>query len=474
MTATRLLTTWSGMLDECYDTPGLSRHPVFVALHESIVACDLPRKPFGDLLRAFQNDQVKTRFASLDELEGYSRYSANPVGSLVLYTCGYRDAALHALSDRTCTALQLANFWQDVGEDLRDRDRIYVPQDRMAKHNVTEADLLSGHEGDGYRAMMRELVEDTRAMLLEGAPLIDLVDRELAATLRLFTQGGLAILTAIEAIDYNTLSRRPRGEQEREAAAVAGRRSGQVRPATRIERSALVMVADPELVEAYAVCRAIAKREAKNFYYGFLALPAHKRDAMCAVYAFMRRADDIADDESVTLEQRRIDMQRWLASWRGEAAEEPHDALVFLAVRDVQQRFGVACDLLEQLVQGTTMDLDPEPPAGVRRIQVGARVVDQYETMEALERYCYLVASVVGLTTIRIFGCTAPKADAYAEQLGLAFQLTNILRDVKEDAERGRIYLPETLLRKHGVTAEDVLTASADRQGFAEDASAAG
>jgi phytoene synthase len=217
-----------------------------------------------------------------------------------------------------------------------------------------------------------------------------------------------------------------------------------------------------ELVEAYAVCRAIAKREAKNFYYGFLALPAHKRDAMCAVYAFMRRADDIADDESVTLEQRRIEMQRWLASWRGEASEEPQDVPVFLAVRDVQARFGVSGDLLEQLIQGTTMDLDPEPPVGVRRIHVGGRLMDQYETMEALERYCYLVASVVGLTTIRIFGFTDPKANEYAEQLGLAFQLTNILRDVKEDAERGRIYLPESLLSKHGVTAAEVLAASSD------------
>ena len=209
VTATRLLTTWGEMLDECYDAPELSRHPVFVALHTSIVACNLPRQPFHDLLRAFKDDQVKTRFADIGELEEYSRYSADPVGSLVLYTCGYREPALHALSDKTCTALQLANFWQDVGEDLRERDRIYVPQDRMAKHNVTEADLLSGRESDGYRAMLRELVADTRAMLLEGAPLIDRVDRELAATLRLFTQGGLAILKAIEAIDYNTLSRRP-------------------------------------------------------------------------------------------------------------------------------------------------------------------------------------------------------------------------------------------------------------------------
>lgn len=207
-TATRLLETWGQMLNQCYDAPEQSRHPVFVALRPSIVACDLPRKPFLDLLSAFQADQVKTRFATLEEDNDYSRDSANPVGALVLYLCGYRDQAMHALSDKTCTALQLANFWQDVGEDLRERDRVYLPQDRLAKYGLDDAFLKRGVENDAYRAMVRELCTETRTMLLEGAPLIDMVDRELAATLRLFTQGGLAILDAIAAIDYNTLSRR--------------------------------------------------------------------------------------------------------------------------------------------------------------------------------------------------------------------------------------------------------------------------
>lgn len=208
-TALRLLNTWQAMLDQCYDEPACTRHPVFVALRESIVSCDLPRQLFADLLRAFRDDQVKTRFATLSEVEDYSRFSANPVGSLVLYTCGYPDAELHTLSNFTCTGLQLANFWQDVGEDLRERDRVYLPQDRLAKHGLTEADLRSGREDQRYRDMLRELVDETRAMLLQGAPLIDRVDPELAATLRLFTEGGLAILRAIERIDYSTLSGRP-------------------------------------------------------------------------------------------------------------------------------------------------------------------------------------------------------------------------------------------------------------------------
>jgi phytoene synthase len=217
-----------------------------------------------------------------------------------------------------------------------------------------------------------------------------------------------------------------------------------------------------DLAAAYNRCRAIAKREAKNFYYGFMALPPHKRDAMCAVYSFMRRADDISDDESISLDERRVMMRQWLASWHTGANVAPNDVPVFLAVRDVQRRYCVSDELLDQLVQGTTMDLDTSTPEGVRRVEIADRTVDQYETMAALERYCYLVASVVGLTTIRIFGFTDPKANIYAEQLGLAFQLTNILRDVKEDAERGRIYLPEDLMDKHLLTTANVIATTGE------------
>ena len=219
-----------------------------------------------------------------------------------------------------------------------------------------------------------------------------------------------------------------------------------------------------QLTAAYAKCRVIAKQEAKNFYYGFLALPAAKRDAMCAVYAFMRRADDIADNETLSLEERRTLMAAWLNSWHTGSGVDARDAPVFLAVRDVQKTFGVSGELLDKLVEGTTMDLSPELPAGVRRIAVGGRDLDQYETVHALEAYCYLVASVVGLVTIRIFGYSDPAADSYAEQLGLAFQLTNILRDVREDAERGRIYLPQELLTKYDLAPTDVLAQTLQRE----------
>ena len=216
-----------------------------------------------------------------------------------------------------------------------------------------------------------------------------------------------------------------------------------------------------ELERAYEACRAIAKREAKNFYYSFRVLPKHKSDAMCAVYAFMRRADDIADDESQTIAERRVTMAAWLGEWRASKAGGATTDAAFLAVADVQQRFAVPDQLFEELVQGTSMDLE-EVTAEARpghAVEL-ADGLQGYRTFEDLYRYCYLVASVVGLVCIRIFGYTDPRAELLAEKTGVAFQLTNILRDIKEDAERGRIYLPQALLHEFGMTNADVLALS--------------
>ncbi len=222
----------------------------------------------------------------------------------------------------------------------------------------------------------------------------------------------------------------------------------------------------PELIAAYAACRAIAKREAKNFYYSFRVLPQHKSDAMCAVYAFMRKADDLADDESLSLDARREAMAAWTAAWRASRIA-PTDDPIFLALNDTQQRFAISDDLLEQLVAGTTLDLQPQPD-GVHTLEIPnpsgpPRSIQVYDSVAALHHYCYLVASVVGLVCIRIFGYTDRRADQFAIDTGVAFQLTNILRDVKEDADRGRIYLPADLLRDNAVTPERILAlASAD------------
>lgn len=219
-----------------------------------------------------------------------------------------------------------------------------------------------------------------------------------------------------------------------------------------------------ELSAAYASCRAIAKREAKNFYYSFRVLPQHKSDAMCAVYAFMRKADDLADDESLTLDARREAMAAWTAAWRASRTAPATDP-IFLALNDTQQRFAISDDLLEQLVAGTTLDLQPQPE-GVHTLEIPSpngspRTLQVYDSLASLQHYCYLVASVVGLVCIRIFGYTDRRADPLAIDTGIAFQLTNILRDIKEDADRGRIYLPADLLREHSVTPERILALAA-------------
>ncbi len=196
----------------------------------------------------------------------------------------------------------------------------------------------------------------------------------------------------------------------------------------------------PSLEDAYRTCRQIARREAKNFYYAFLALPAAKRDAICAVYAFMRQADDLADDESDTREHRRARLSQWLNDWNAAVHSGVSGDPVFVALADARLRCNIPLELLEKLVAGTAMDLDPAydpaPGGGATTAPV------TYSTFVDLYEYCYLVASVVGLVCIRIFGYTDPAAEHLAEELGIAFQLTNILRDIREDAERGRIYLP--------------------------------
>jgi phytoene synthase len=225
------------------------------------------------------------------------------------------------------------------------------------------------------------------------------------------------------------------------------------------------------IAEAYAVCSAIAQREAKNFYYSFRVLPVHKRNAMCAVYAFMRRADDISDDERLPVAERREVMARWLEAWRTARRSGVSDDPVFLALNDTQKRFAIPDALLEDLVRGTTMDLEESQPgvvavADAAVTEEGSRVrtFQIYESFDGLYRYCYLVASVVGLVCIRIFGYSDPRAELLAEKTGVAFQLTNILRDVSEDLERGRIYLPLQDLEANRVSVEHLVLAAKNRE----------
>ena len=216
--------------------------------------------------------------------------------------------------------------------------------------------------------------------------------------------------------------------------------------------------------QAYAACNQIARREAKNFYYSFLVLPKQKRLAMYAMYAFMRHADDLADDESLPVAERREKAKAWIAEWRRAANGAQTENPVFIAVRDVQKKFEIPSELLDQLIHGTMMDLMPQADEA-QQASTTAFVEDAadsasgyayqvYKSFDDLYQYCYYVASVVGVVCIRIFGYTDKRAEKLAEETGIAFQLTNILRDVREDAERGRIYIPLEDLRRYDVRVE--------------------
>jgi squalene synthase HpnC len=205
-TALALLDWWENELHKCY--AGSPTHPVFIALRQTVEECEVPIEPFSDLLTAFRQDQAVHRYPTWDSLLEYCQYSANPVGRLVLCLCGYRDPDRRALSDYTCTALQLSNFWQDVSRDLA-RDRIYVPLDILDSHGLGESDLLKSHFDEQYVSLMRDLIGRTRELFQKGLPLAEFVGRDLRVDIELFSRGGLAVLDAIERIGYNTLQQRP-------------------------------------------------------------------------------------------------------------------------------------------------------------------------------------------------------------------------------------------------------------------------
>jgi len=461
--ALELLDWWEQELDACYeDKP---QHPVFVALHETIVAKDVPKQPFADLLKAFRQDQITKRYATWDAVLDYCVYSANPVGRLVLYLCGYSDERRQKLSDATCTALQLANFWQDVSRDL-EKGRIYIPLDRAVAHGTSESDIVEKRFSERYAALMKELIEYTRKLFQQGMPLSKMVEGKLRVDLEMFSRGGLAVLDAIEDIGYDTLNRRPevsKGKQVRllGRAIVAYVLNPGPTPITEAQRPARLSEAkSSELLavpESYERCHRIAREAHSSFYPAFFLLPKPKRDGIVALYAFMRLIDDVSD-EGANLAAK----QRGLAQWRaaldlaingqGQAidgsaaiaspfAALPGAAEVLPALVDTIERYKMPPRYLHDLISGAEMDL----------------TIQTYPTFERLREYCYRVAGTVGLTCTHIFGFRDPRALELAEKLGLAFQLTNIIRDVKEDVSLGRIYLPEEDLAHFGISKDDLM-----------------
>jgi squalene synthase HpnC len=215
--ALALLDEWQAELDACYQ--GAPRHPVFVALAETVKKFDIPKHEFSDLLIAFRQDQTVTRFETFDDVLAYCRYSANPVGHLVLYLCGYNDPERQQLSDYTCTALQLANFWQDVSVDYA-KGRIYLPLEDLRRYSVSEEDIQHNRNTPAFREMMKFEIERARQWFDRGLPLVGKVDGDLAVDIELFSRGGQEILNAIERQNFAVLGRRPAISKTRKLALV--------------------------------------------------------------------------------------------------------------------------------------------------------------------------------------------------------------------------------------------------------------
>jgi squalene synthase HpnC len=464
--ALELLDWWERELDACYE--GNPSHPVFVALRETIVAKDIPKQPFADLLKAFRQDQTVKRYPTWDAMINYCVYSANPVGRLVLYLCGYRDEQRQRLSDATCTALQLANFWQDVSRDL-EKGRIYIPLDAAAAQGLSETDIVERRFDDRYIALMKGLIARTRTLFAEGMPLARMVDGRLSIDLEMFSRGGIAVLDAIEASGYDTLHHRPSIGKAKQARLLGWTLVKQLLPGKSSDRSAGAEVSkvagvtpsvdgpqeQTDVAASYQECHRIARAARSNFYYAFYLLPKPKRDGLAALYAFMRLVDDVADEGNDLAAK-----QRGLAKWRAAFDEAitgdsqifdgtavkplPAEPLygeteVLPALVDTMRRYNMPARYLHDLISGAEMDL----------------TIRAYPTFDRLREYCYRVAGTVGLTCTHVFGFHDPRALDLAEKLGLAFQLTNIIRDVHDDYAVGRVYLPEEDLLRYGVSPGD-------------------
>jgi squalene synthase HpnC/squalene synthase HpnD len=464
--ALQLLDAWEYELRSIYADGAGPAHPVLIALRETIRAKDIPLQPFCDLLRAFRQDQTVHRYATWDEVLDYCVYSANPVGRLVLYLCGYRDEPRQKLSDYTCTALQLANFWQDVSRDL-EKGRIYIPLEALTAHRLTEEDIVKKRFDARHTALMASLIARTREMFRAGQPLAQTVQPFLRVDLEMFSRGGLAILDAIEASGYNTLEHRPslskwtqakllgrtlalsafsRGGKSQHVSAadapntfssLSGESSNEA-----VSRNHGVIRLQPysdAVRESYAECNRIARAARSSFYLAFFGLRKEKRNALCALYAFMRLIDDVSDEPG-DLESKRQALARWRGKLDQAIGGQTNGHAVLPALADTIERFQIPTRYFHDLILGAEMDL----------------TVSSYATFDRLSEYCYRVAGTVGLTCLHVFGFSDPKAPDLAERLGLAFQLTNIIRDVGGDYAMGRIYLPQEDLDRFGIRTEEL------------------
>ena len=428
----RILRWWREELLRCYDDR--PRHPVMIALRETIEKFRIPPDPFLNLLFALEQDQIVKRYATFEQLLAYCQNSANPVGHLILYLGEAFNRENAILSDHICTALQLTNFWQDVDRDFA-IGRVYVPGEDRQRFGYREADLQNRRYTPDFAELMRFQVERTRDRFYRGVPLVERLAPDIRPDVELFIRGGLAVLRKISAGIQCVGSTAGAGEMGKSRVAggdvdTALEHNLLVSP-TRRQREAPCLTGaalGPNgeipsmscgLAASYAYCERLARREAANFYPAFRILPGRQRRAMCALYAFLRVADDLSDGPGTGAEK-----QAAFAAWRRgfqQSMAGDHSHPLHAALHDTVRVHGIPCEYLHAVLDGVEMDL----------------FQDSYASFADLYRYCYRVASAVGLACIHIWGFADQRANAYAESAGIAFQLTNILRDLREDANRG-------------------------------------
>jgi phytoene synthase len=410
---------------------GRPSHPVTARLSRAIADTDMTAAPFFALIAANRRDQTIVRQATWDHLLDYCRLSANPIGAAVLGIAGALTPEREALSDRVCSGLQVVEHLQDVGEDAA-AGRIYLPADDLQRFGVVDADLIAAEASPALRSVVAFELARARDLLAAGIPLT----RSLRGWCRLavagYVAGGMAAADAIEAAGYDVLagSMRPRrartlrhGLRVLASPAARPRREGRPRP---------------ELDRAYAACAQVTRTQAKNFAYGIALLPPAKRRAMAVVYALARRVDDIVDEPGpIGARARSLDeLQARVASTMAERAPANPDDAVLIALADVVRQHPLPPDAVADLFEGCRRDL----------------VLARMATFDDLVAYCRQVAGSIGRLSLAIFGTERPAVAApLADDLGVALQLTNILRDVVEDRDQlGRIYLPADDLARFG------------------------
>lgn len=419
------LRTWRDEVAAALSRDDVPSHPVLLALRETVTECSIALQPFLDLVDANLQDQRVTSYRTWAELEAYCQLSAAPVGRMVLAVLGIRGERAEQLSDSVCIGLQLANFAQDVAVDAR-LGRCYLPMDDVATL--------------GMRGAVRALCERAENLLDEGRDLEAMTVGRLRAQLAMYRLGGTAILEAVRRSGFRTDEVRPQV-------------SGTVK--ARLAAEAIALVAGDHdgsgatgrgIVEAERVCQRLARRDAANFYWGFIALARPQRTAIYALYNFARQVDDAVDSPGLVDPRLRLDEMRQRV--RRAIAGEPDDEVTTVLARAVAA-YRIPLAELDALVDGVECDL----------------TTLRYASWDDLAGYCRLVASMVGRMCVRIFGYDDDIALAHADDLGLAMQLTNILRDVRGDLELGRVYLPAEELAAFGIT-EDQLASGVAPQGW--------